>query len=122
MRRLIIFIVLILSISLPLAGCSRGSASEQVKFGIRGEIKKVTIDDTKKTTTILVEGNIQNDTEYDKAYISITKDTKILRGELKLLPEDLESGMMVEVIITGPVRESYPVQADAKEIRVIKQP
>ncbi|MCI0662531.1 MAG: YobA family protein [Acidobacteria bacterium] len=33
----------------------------------------------------------------------------------------LEVGQRVEARFTGPVRESYPVQADAAEITIIKK-
>jgi beta-N-acetylhexosaminidase len=58
---------------------------------------------------------------YDKASIAITDKTKIIKKatQKKFLMDDLKEGVQVEVLLEGPVRESYPVQADAKEVRVL---
>ena len=77
--------------------------------------------------TIYVEGPLYEDTSYDKAYISITPSTLIfkidnlLSSNSQFIPipfRELQTGMIVEVTFTGPVLESYPVQATAKKIVV----
>jgi hypothetical protein len=55
--------------------------------------------------------------EFDKASLTITKDTEILKPvgngyQVVTLEEPIE-GLFVDAWVTGPVRESYPVQADA---------
>ena len=74
-----------------------------------------------------MEGPLYEDTSYDKAYISITSSTQIfkidnlLSSSSQFIPIpfiELQTGMIVEVTFTGPVLESYPVQATAKKIVV----
>lgn len=88
------------------------------KIAIRGII--ILIHEENEKGNILVEGNIEEDTEFDKASIYITKRTKIIKEEAneRLKLSDIKAGDKVEVIITGPIRESYPVQVDAKIIRI----
>lgn len=88
------------------------------KVAIRGLVTEKSQED--EIGYILVEGYIEENTEFDKASVSINKKTKIINEKsnekLKLL--DIKVGDMVEVIITGPVREIYPVQVDGKIIRI----
>ena len=109
---------------LSTVGCSKDS-SEDVntkKLGIRGQVTKVSSDDSGKIKGILVEGIVEKDTEYDKASVYIGEKTKIYKNNTKeeLEKSALKEGIKVEVIFEGGVRESYPVQADAKVIRVIE--
>jgi hypothetical protein len=78
--------------------------------------------------TIYVEGLLYEDTFYDKASIKITSSTLIYQVDNQLSSNDqfvqipfseLQTGMMVEVTFTGPVLESYPVQATAKKVLVL---
>jgi len=70
--------------------------------------------------TILVEETSPQGLDYDKASLAITKDTKLLKrfggGYVEFTFDDIRAGMVVEVWITDPVRESYPVQADADTV------
>ena len=70
--------------------------------------------------TILVEETSPQGLDYDKASLAITKDTKLLKriGDdyVEFTFDDIRAGMVVEVWITGPVRESYPIQADADTV------
>ncbi|WP_291651188.1 DUF3221 domain-containing protein [Clostridium sp.] len=88
------------------------------KVAIRGLVTEKNQED--KRGQILVEGKIEEDTEFDKASVSINTKTKIInqKSDEKLKLSDIKVGDKVEVIITGPVRESYPVQVDAKIIRI----
>ncbi|GIP32088.1 DUF3221 domain-containing protein [Paenibacillus sp. J2TS4] len=74
--------------------------------------------------TVTVEGKLEQDTSYDKAGISIRKSTKIYKkagGKLVAAHfKDLQAGSEVEVTFTGPVAESYPVQAIAEEIVILR--
>lgn len=98
-------------------GCSTNGTDS---VGIRGEITEIFLDDEEKVAAVLVEGQVESDTMYDKARVGIAKDTVILKtnGE-ELQPEDLKEGMKVEVVFQGAVAESYPVQVQAKAIRVL---
>lgn len=88
------------------------------KVAIRGLVTEKSQED--EIGYILVEGKIEEDTEFDKASVSINTKTKIIneKSDEKLNLSDLKVGDVVEVIIDGPVRESYPVQIDAKIIRI----
>lgn len=116
-------IILLVSTFLLLSavGCSKQITEE--KIGIRGEITEVSLDDSGKITSILVEGKIEQDTQYDKASVSIGEKTKIYDNDTKeeLKRNGLKKGAKVEIIFEGGVRESYPVQADAKIIKVTEQ-
>jgi beta-N-acetylhexosaminidase len=113
---LLIFVLTLFIVS----GCIRINTKEKV--GIRGEIGKVNLNDKGKVVSIYVEGKIEADTTHDKASVSITEKTKIYSTENKatLSVNDLKEGMKVEIVFEGGVRESYPVQADAKSIKVKK--
>jgi hypothetical protein len=54
---------------------------------------------------------------YDKALTRITDETKIVKMKNGVQESastaDLKVGVMVEVVFTGPIAESYPVQVDA---------
>jgi beta-N-acetylhexosaminidase len=104
------------------AGCNKDAVESKEKLNIRGQITKISLNDNSKITSILVEGKIEQDTEYDKASIFISDKTKIYKNNAKevLKASALKEGMKVEAVFEGPVRESYPVQADAKMIRIIE--
>ena len=74
--------------------------------------------------SVLVEGELEADTTVDRASVTVTKETRIYselggnRAEVKF--DDLAVGQRVEVVFTGPVMESYPVQATAGEITVLE--
>ena len=70
---------------------------------------------------ILVEGRIEKDTAFDKASIRVTNDTRIRRGTSKtrLKLADIKLGDVVEVVMKGPVAESYPVQGLADAIAIM---
>ena len=70
-----------------------------------------------------VEGVMETDTEYDKASVGITETTRVYlqtdTGYEAVDPNRLTVGMKVEVLFTGIIMESYPVQAEADEILII---
>src|SRR5262245_54643006 len=95
------------------------------KADVRGSVANVSAanDDAKKPGTpgtVLVEGAKEKDTQYDKASVRITEKTKIekLVGKERKPAkfEDLKKGAKVQASFTGPVAESYPVQATAKDV------
>ncbi len=91
-------------------------------IGIRGEVTSITMGEN---TVILVEGEVMDDTMYDKASVTIKPDTKILSSEdgkeTQVSPEDIKLFDTVEVVFDGPVAESYPVQGSAKLIRILSK-
>ena len=96
------------------------------KIDIRGIISSAEIvedEDGSTVMRILVEGEIAPDTNVDKALVSVAPLTLILQaadGEVwELTARDLEAGMAVEVRFSGPVMESYPVQATAEFVVIV---
>jgi len=109
--------------------CFIGGAGAQdgVKADIRGQIAKLTPTKDAKVLlgTLLVEGDIEKGiTGYDKAWVKITPKTKIekLVGKDRKPAtfDDLKVGARVQVNFTGPVAESYPVQASAGDILILE--
>ncbi|MEG0221227.1 MAG: hypothetical protein RR922_01215 [Clostridia bacterium] len=87
---------------------------------IRGVVKEYIKQESGNVAHI--EGEISKDTLTDSAAVSITKDTKILDADGKEIPGYvLKVGDYVEVKFTDNVLETYPVKADAKEIKVMKK-
>lgn len=74
--------------------------------------------------SVLVEGTTGSTSAYDKASVNITASTTLLRktaeGYEGLTYSDLKVGMVVDVWFTGPVAESYPVQATADALVVVE--
>ncbi|MFY0546128.1 DUF3221 domain-containing protein [Brevibacillus sp. H7] len=67
---------------------------------------------------ILVEGK-QATNPADKASVTLTRQTQLLgRDGTVLRFDDLKPGSSVEVLFTGPVLESYPVQITATKVIV----
>jgi len=112
-------ILLALSIMLlALMGCQK-----EEKIDIRGQITSIGLSDNNEIVSILVEGELEEDTSHDKANIKIDKNTNIYleNSKNKVSVNELQVGMIVEAIFDGPIAESYPVQAKAKVIRIIEQ-
>ena len=74
--------------------------------------------------SILVEGEAGPGTSVDRASVTIKESTRIYEGfgggRREIDFGDLEAGQLVEVVFTGPMMESYPVQATAAEITVLE--
>ena len=73
----------------------------------------------------LIEGVKEPDTQVDKANVIVTAKTELfIRRDGERKPTEfaaLKEGQRVEARFTGPVRESYPVQATAAEITIIEE-
>jgi hypothetical protein len=100
-------------------------ADDKEKISIRGMPASVSpADDAGKKAgilgTILIEGRKDKDTEFDKAFVKITKTTKIFKMVGKDLKpasfDDLKPGVKTEIQFVGPVAESFPVQATAGKV------
>lgn len=115
---------------LSLVGCSTNtttdiekapeSITEAKKIGVRGIVKDIVVG--KDGYTFLVEGNLENDTEYDKAMVTVNRDTEILKDGVDkttvLDYTEIKEGDTVEVIFNGPVNFSDPVMGVAKSIKI----
>nr|WP_276537083.1 DUF3221 domain-containing protein [Anaerosalibacter massiliensis] len=96
-------------------GCNK--KEEQV--GIKGKITEIHIVE-EEITSVLIEGDIEENAMYDKANVAIKDSTKIYKDDEEINAEDLEEGQIIEVIFDGPVAESHPVQGTAKTINIIE--
>jgi beta-N-acetylhexosaminidase len=106
------------------------AADEPAKVDIRGKATKVLIapkeaQESGLLGTVLIEGVKEKTTSFDKASVKITSKTtieKMVGTERKPAKiEDLKQGSKVEANFAGPVAESYPVQATAKEILILDE-
>jgi hypothetical protein len=84
-----------------------------------------TVDAAGKTPQLLVvwDTRLGGQLEYDAASLAVPRSANVFRRNTdasytRFPAQDLKVGDVVEVRITGPVRESYPVQADADQIVV----
>ncbi|HYG61033.1 MAG TPA: hypothetical protein VEL74_00505 [Thermoanaerobaculia bacterium] len=72
---------------------------------------------------VLVEGEVEPDTRYDRGWITVTEETRIVRREgMSDRPPsflDLTVGLRVEVTFEGAVAKSLPLQATAREIVIL---
>lgn len=118
---------IILLILLALLGCEStnnpdSSASEDsqfVEYGVAGHIVKITAsEDDEIMGTIKIDGQENNGAKYKEAVVTVTSDTKIYINDLTDF-DNLEVGMYINVFFEGPVKESHPVQATAKQINII---
>lgn len=92
------------------------------KVDVKGKITELTFDD-KKLKSIFVEDEAGEMGSYDKANVIIGSETKIYNGytDIELSPKDLKEGTAVEVdLVDGPMIMIYPVQAEAKTIRIME--
>ena len=115
--------ILILS-SLFATGCSLSGIG--TKADIRGNIVNIAknTEDKNIIGSILIEGNLERDTKYDKASVTIARQTHIFEySNKKFIKADFTSfkiGQRVQVLFTGQVLESYPVQVQAIEVVILK--
>lgn len=127
--RMNIFLTTILTVTI-FTGCNPKAPMEKDRIDIRGRINGVIANKNGTGTPhglqgfIQVDGTRQPDTQYDRAAITIADSTQIsiMKGGTRndATFGDLKIGDSVEATFTGPVRESYPVQATASRITIIK--
>lgn len=115
--RRVIFPVLICGVFFP------SPADEPIahprRVDIRGRVAALQADGG-GTVTVLIEGEKEPDTSNDKASVRVTAKTRLVNsaGE-KVSFAYLRVSQRVEARFTGPVAESYPVQAVAAEIWIL---
>jgi hypothetical protein len=112
-----------------LLGCAPSEATVGTEADIRGNITTIHQAEAQRREegvigSVLIEGVIQEDTEFDRASVTITDKTRIFehagQEHRPVTFESLEIGQRVQARFTGPVMESYPVQATAIEIVILK--
>ena len=118
-------IVLLLLIAALLAGCEAKPTAPSADYDIQGNITQIMRDGLPKGVFgyLRIEGEKAAGNRYDKAVVAVTKSTRIWekKGEryVSATWNDLLWTATVTAKFTGPVRESYPVQADAAEIVIL---
>ena len=119
-------LVLAAGLALALLGaCTSGgdTAPTSGDPDIRGVITSITDGSGDVIGSVRIEGAIDQDTAYDKAVVRVESDTRILLQAGNAMMEvtfgDLMVGQTVEAWFTGPVAESYPVQAKASQIVIV---
>lgn len=103
-------------VALPaLAGCAKPEPPD-----IRGKITHFA--EIPNGVAILVEGKVAEGTTYDKASVTVNKATEVVREgkDDDVGIKALSAGQTVEVWFTGPVAESYPVQAAAEKVVILE--
>lgn len=110
--------MLVAALVLALTACSTaGPPTEDPS--IRGVVSTVDLN-AGGTGSILVEGALEDDTSYDRASVGITSSTRVFADDgTRAQAGDIAVGSRVEVWFTGPVAESYPVQATASDVRIL---
>ena len=116
--------IVLLGSLLMVQGCGDGSGSGKDQgVSIRGAIIAVGDYQEGAGRLILVEGSKESDTQYDKASVSVPKKAKMYAmadgKKKKASVSDLKSGQRVEIVFAGPAQETYPVQAEAKEVVIL---
>ena len=107
-----------------LDGVSERSGEELLEFlvsaaHIRGTVTELS--DTQDGIVMLVKADVPEAGLYDIATVRADANTRIENADGSALsPNDIALGDAVEVVFSGPVAESYPVQAYAGSIRVFK--
>lgn len=90
---------------------------------IRGTVTQVFSSDN-QIISIFVEGNLDQDTLYEKAIVGIGRKTLVYYkqdGNFKETTiEALSVNSQIEALFTGPIATSFPVQATAEEIVILK--
>lgn len=114
------------AVALLLAGCVGGCTAPKTPDtppSIRGVVTSVS-PGADGLGAVLIEESAPQGLEFDKASLTLTKDTEVLKqvgdGYQVVAFEALLEGVLVEAWVTGPVRESYPIQADADVVLVLE--
>lgn len=103
-----------------LSGCIFGESLPDTEPDIRGTATDVTASDDGASVTFLLT---DLESELGAAVITVTSDTRVLLDDggsrlVRVDGSEIAEGDTVRVWITGPVRESYPVQADAGTVLI----
>ena len=118
-KNFILFAALLMVAALMLSSCS----NVQTEPDLTGKINSIQqIPKDEKHRMILVDSP-GNQTS-DKYVLTVTTETLIQRQVGKAVEPasfgNLQAGQLINVWLTGPVRDSYPAQADAKKIVIVE--
>lgn len=103
----------------PGGGATQPSATTG-EVGVRGPIAEHTVTDD--GLTLLIEGEKAADTMYDAAWVTVDKNTLIRTANgVPSTVDALQTDVIVEVVFTGPVAESWPVQGRAGTVTILSQ-
>jgi beta-N-acetylhexosaminidase len=101
-------------------------AAKPPKADVRGTVKTVTALRAKGGVSLLIEGKKEKDTGYDKASVSVLAGATVEKWvdgkKVKAKVSDIKVGCKVQCVFSGPVLESLPVQASAKEVLILETP
>lgn len=96
---------------------------EEDEIGVRGVVKDLV--KGKDGITFLVEGELDEDTMLDTAYVTVNMQTIVMKDSVEITNqfayEEIKEGDRLEVIFTGPIMKSYPAQATAKKVNIISE-
>ncbi len=118
MRKVLAVILAAVLVGIVVACSAQETATPGVS--VRGEITSRN-ENQDGSVSILVEGEKESDTEYDRASVTVTDKTTITKDGGESSADELQIGVRVEVRISGPVMESYPVQGGASEVVILAQ-
>ena len=97
-----------------------------IKIDIRGSVTEISVpvnSNEEIVAVLLIEGQVEEDTNVDKAWLTVTTGTFIGYAEgdeyVKVSFSEIDPGQTVEAIFAGPVAESYPVQAHARALLIL---
>jgi hypothetical protein len=116
----------IVVVAVGCGGADAGTASPSptgppaVPADITGTIHDLSANADPGLPTLLVVDDGAMPGAPDRAWVTVTPDTVVwmLKGG-RGSGADLGAGQMVSVWFDGPVRESYPIQADAGAVRIL---
>jgi hypothetical protein len=101
-------------------GCARGGgdASPPARApDIAGTVTHVSRSG-ERTVTVRVEERPADVSGSAKASVRVTESTRVIRGGRVVSEREIREGARVSAWFTGPVAESYPVQARAEAVRI----
>ncbi len=109
------------TIAILIVGYTSTNSAEE-KIGIRGDVTSIYM--SSDSSSIIVDGKIEEDTIYEKVTVNITKDTIIQNKNKDKIYNitDFELGMTVEVTFDGSVTQNEKLtEGNAKVITVINE-
>lgn len=91
-----------------------------LKYDVQGSVSELALQND-GSIRILVTAPDKPTKGYDKASVRIGKSTPVVDLRGRNVRPFLRDGATVGVTFTGPVAESYPVQATAKRVVILKE-
>lgn len=118
---------LLVSVVFLLGAEPEPKAAKPPKADVRGAVTSISVPRGGGLIgVLLVEGKKEADTQYDKASVTILAGATIEKWvdgkKVKATFGDIKNGSIVQCVFTGPVAESYPVQARTKEVLILQTP